>query len=468
MASTAKQNNIFGKPANTTVDKDSTDELSVWVLAWPSVLANLLFSIVGLVGIRFVSPLGAEAVAAVTAGSHIFYGMQTVMLAISTGTTALVARSWGSGDAEEANKVVLVSLWLSSLCAIAISIPCVLVPDLVVAPLGLDPSTEAQASQMVVWLAIFNVAFAVNFVMSAALRAAGDSKIPLLMALVTNIANLLLLYPAVYGLGEHFPAQGAAGVALAAGLAFLVSSLMAVGLWMKGLLIIKFHWTRFMQRNRLATLYQISYPAAIEQLVIRIGFFVFMALISQVYGTVAFAAYGVGVQLLSVCFVVGFGFSIAGATLTGQHLGRGDTVGATQSGLQALKYTVLSMSVLGATVVLLAEPLARLLVTDEAVIHYTVIFIYVLGAAQPLMAVEFALGGALRGAGDTKFPLKAVLAGLLVVRLSLSMLAIALGLDVGWVYAALLGDYLVKAIMLIARFRGGRWHSVLPSGYSIR
>lgn len=456
------------RPKNASTDLVNTEQLSVWALAWPSVLANLLFSIVGVVGIRFVSPLGAEAVAAVTAGSQIFYGMQTIMLAISTGTTAMVARSWGSKDTEEVTKVVLVSLWLSSLCAIAVSIPCLLVPDLVVIPFGLDASTAEQASQMVVWLAIFNIAFAVNFVMSAALRAAGDSRTPLWMAVITNVANLLLLYPAVYGLGEYFPAQGSSGVALAAGLAFFISSLLVLGLWLKGALIIKFQWVRFMQRNRLASLYHISYPAGIEQLVIRIGFLVFMALISQVYGTVPFAAYGVGVQLLSICFVVGFGFSIAGATLTGQYLGKGDPEGAMKSAMQALKYAVLSMCVLGTAVVVLAEPLARLLVTDEAVIHYTVIFIYVLGAAQPLMAVEFVIGGALRGAGDTRFPLKAVLIGLLLVRLSLSMLAIALGLDVGWVYAALIGDYLVKAIMLMFRFKGKRWQSVLPSKYAAR
>ena len=461
MAFEAQQKTSSEQSDAKSQDSDHS-ELSVWALAWPTVLSNLLFSIVGVAGIGFVSPLGAEAVAAVTVGSQIFYGMQTVLLAISAGTTALVARNWGSKNTEEATKVVLASLWISLLFAIAISVPCFLVPELVVAPFGLDASTVEQAARMVVWISIFNIVFAVYFVMSAALRAAGDTKTPLRLAVITNIIHVSLLYPAIYGVSDILPAQGAAGVALAVGIAFSVSSIVVLGMWVKGALIIPFQWVKFIQRQRLFALYYVSYPAGMEQLVIRIGFFVFMAIISQVYGTVPFAAYGVGVQLLSLCFVVGFGFSIAGATLTGQYLGQKKPEEAAHSAKLALKYAVLSMSILGVAAILLAEPLARLLVADEAVVHYTVIFIYILGVAQPLMAVEFAIGGALRGAGDTRFPLKAVLAGLLVVRLGLSLLAIALGLDVVWVYAALLGDYLVKAIMLMARFKSRRWQNALP------
>ena len=64
---------------------------------------------------------------------------------------------------------------------------------------------------------------------------------------------------------------------------------------------------------------------AIEQFVFKLGSWAFMALVAQ-YGTATYAAYGIGVQILSVSFVVGFGFSIAGATLfeVGQYLGAGD------------------------------------------------------------------------------------------------------------------------------------------------
>ena len=92
----------------------------------------------------------------------------------------------------------------------------------------------------------------------------------------------------------------------------------------------------------------------------------------------------------------------------------------------------------------------------------TVQFIYLLGAMMPLLAVEFAIGGSLRGAGDTRFPLVATILGLLVMRCGLAALATYLGLAVFWVYAALVGDYLLKGSMLIWRFYRGRWKTVVP------
>jgi len=63
-------------------------------------------------------------------------------------------------------------------------------------------------------------------------------------------------------------------------------------------------------------------------------------------------------------------------------------------------------------IIFAAEPMARFLIDDPEVIRLTVVFIHVLGSVQVLMAIEYSLGGALRGAGDTRFPFLTVLIGL--------------------------------------------------------
>jgi Na+-driven multidrug efflux pump len=82
---------------------------------------------------------------------------------------------------------------------------------------------------------------------------------------------------------------------------------------------------------------------------------------------------------------------------------------------------------------------------------------------MPLLAVDFAIGGALRGAGDTRFPLVATFLGLIGVRCGLAAVATFMGLPVFWVYAALVGDYLLKAGLLVWRFHGGRWRTAVHS-----
>ena len=151
----------------------------------------------------------------------------------------------------------------------------------------------------------------------------------------------------------------------------------------------------------------------------------------------------------------------------GQHLGAKDFEGAARSGWRSLWLAVVSMGSVGLLVVAFAQELAEYFIGDGALtVTYTVQFIYVLGAMMPLLAVEFAIGGSLRGAGDTRFPLITTVLGLLVMRCGLAAVAAYLGAPVIWVYAALIGDYVLKSILLIWRFRQGRWKTILPESYN--
>ena len=94
------------------IEKVSSPEtLSIWGLAWPSILANILFAAVGIVGLKAVGALGTEALAAVGTGQRIFV-IQSLIMAVSTGTTALIARAYGSGNKNEGALVLFDSLWI--------------------------------------------------------------------------------------------------------------------------------------------------------------------------------------------------------------------------------------------------------------------------------------------------------------------------------------------------------------------
>ena len=121
-----------------------------------------------------------------------------------------------------------------------------------------------------------------------------------------------------------------------------------------------------------------------------------------------------------------------------------------------------TMGVLGAIVIYFARDLAAFFIgNDVDTIQHTVEFTYVLGAMMPLMAVDFAIGGSLRGAGDTRFPMLATFFGLIGMRCTLAAIFTYFGLPVRWVYAALIGDYVLKGAMLLWRFQSGRWKYVV-------
>jgi putative MATE family efflux protein len=433
----------------------------IWQLAFPSILGNLSFTIVAMVQTKFVGELGAQALAAVGAGQRVFFAMQAILMAVSVGTTALVARAWGARDYQEASRVTMASLVLAGAFALAVTLLGLIFARHVASVFGLDPTTLDMAAANIRWLCVFNLAFAVNFILGAALRASGDAWSPLWISGGVNLLNVPLLYALVLG-NWGSPRLGVAGAAIALGISFSAGALVLMGLWMRNKFRVKHVSGGWWRRRRLKQLLDIGYPAAVEQGVFQVGFFVFLMLIGNFYGTEAFAAYNIGVNLLMVCMTVGFGFSIAGSTLVGQHLGANDHAAATRSGWRSMWLAMMTMGVLGALVIFFAEALATFFLGDEPLtILYTVQFIYVLGSMMPLLAVDFAIGGALRGAGDTRFPLVATFLGLIGMRCGLAALATFMGLPVFWVYAALVGDYLLKAALLIWRFRSGRWRTIV-------
>ena len=166
------------------------------------------------------------------------------------------------------------------------------------------------------------------------------------MSIGVNVMNIPLLYAFIFG-RWGMPEMGVAGAAIAAGISFTVGTGVLLIMWIKQKFRVKHVNSGWWRRERLRALVNIGYPAAVEQGVFQFGFFIFLMLIGNYYGTEAFAAYNIGVNILAVCMTVGFGFSIAGSTLVGQNLGADDHEGAARSGWRALFFAIISMGTLG-------------------------------------------------------------------------------------------------------------------------
>jgi putative MATE family efflux protein len=433
---------------------------TIWSLAWPVIITFSLESIVGLIDMLMVGRLGASAVAAVGVGVQILHAVAAAMFAVGTGTLAIVARHIGARERDAAEDVLMQSIAAAVALAAAAVIPVIVWAPFLVRAFGVEASVVATGATYVRIEMLGVPAEAVIFVVAMGLRGAGDTRTPLLVSAALGLIKVIGNYTLIFG---HFglPALGVAGAACATVLSFASGAALAVGLLARGRLTLRLHLRGMLPRLAvIRRVLAIGYPAAIEHVLMQIGFFLYIVFASQ-YGTAAVAAYFIGVRILALSFLPGFGFAAAAGALVGQNLGAGRPVRAERSGWAANRLAVYLMTAGGLCVFIAARPIARLFVDDPLVIEDAVSFILVLAAAQPLMAIDFTIGGALRGAGDTRFPLVAVFVGFYGCRLGVAYLVtFVFQLDLFWLWFALVGDYVARALLKGYRFKSGRWKTV--------
>ena len=437
------------------------ETLSVWGLAWPPIVGNLLFASVGVISIKAVGTLGAEAVAAVGTGQRMVWVFQALLMAVMTGTTALVARAVGSKNMIEAAHVTRLAIGVSIALSLITTLVIVLFAEKFIGIFGLAPVAQELAVTYLTISILFIPFMAIGMVIGAALRAAGDVKTPMYIGIFTNIIAIYLLLGLVNG-QYGMPKLGILGAALAMGISFAIGAAIQLYLWLANKLVVPLGKAGSFTKERLRQLITISYPAGIESFVFQFGMLSFFWIVAM-YGTEEVAAYNIGVNILMLSFILGNGFSVAAATLSGQFLGASDPVAAYKSGYQAAGMTMLAMSLSGLLLAFFAEPIAWFFIQDEEVVKFAVIFVWIFAMAQPFMALEFSLGSTLRGAGDTRSPLVITIIGLLVIRVPIAFLLYYLEMPVQWIFATLIIDYFVKGILLITRYRSKRWMKVLKT-----
>ena len=430
---------------------------TTWALAWPVILSFSIESLVGLCDTVMVGRLGSAAVAAVGVGTQILSGVNVTLFAVGTGSLAVVARHVGAGEIRAAEETLLQAILAAAVVSLAVIVPVEVWAPQVVALFRVDAAVVTAGAAFVRAVMLEVPAAATVFVIATGLRAAGDTRTPLLIGAVVGTLNVALAYVLIFG-HAGLPALGVVGAGIATVVAFSTGAALGLVLLVRGSLRLRLRRSVPLVRlDVVRRVLRIGYPAAIEQAMMQLGFVVYIVFASG-YGTAAVAAYFIGVRILALSFLPGLGFAAAAGTIVGQSLGAGRSNEAERGGWTALQLCLALMTAAGMAIFAAARPIARVFVDDPLVIADAVDFIRVLAVAQPLMAVDYALGGALRGAGDTRFPLWTVLLGFYLCRLGFAWVATAvLHADVVWVWAALLGDYAARATLKSWRFRSGVW-----------
>lgn len=438
---------------------------SVLAIAAPSVIELVLSAATQLVDTIMVGRLGAYAISAVGLTTQPKFMMLASFMALNVGSTALIARFKGQEDRQAAELVTTQSLLLALAVSAALTIPGIVFARNFVIFMGAASDTIEAATTYFRILMIGFIPTVMPMAVSALLRGVGDAKTSMRFNVTANLVNVVLNYIMIYG-HFGFPALGVAGAAIATIISHGVASVMAFAAisgrrsTMGEKSYAHLHLTKENLKphfKMLKRILRIGLPSAGEQFVLRFGLLIYTLTITAL-GTNVFAAHQIVLSILNLSFVNGQAFGFAAASLSGQALGRQDPEGAKKASAASQKMGALVSTVMGLLMFVFRYQLVGLFTGEEEIIALSAGVMLIVAIIQPFQSSFQIFAGALRGAGDSLYPAISISVGILGIRPALSYVFVhnlAWGLYGAWI--ALIADQIIRFIMIMLRFRGGRW-----------
>lgn len=441
----------------------------VFKLAMPAVSELVLNTLVGLVDILLVGQMSmatiaalgygvAPALAATGLAGEMFWTMSLLFMAIGTGCTALVARATGAKDPETANMALRQGLVMGILSAAVMSVVAIGFAESVMQVYRSEALVSELGAQFIRILGYSFFPTAIMMIGMASLRGAGDTRTPLMIMIVVNLVNVGISYVLISGVPGIAP-MGVEGAAIGAATARTVGGLITLVLLLRGRAGLWLKLQFSLNRDMIQRIVRVGWPFAGEQMVFQGALILFIGMINQL-GTAAYAAHNLVIRIESLAFLPGWGYGIAASALVGQALGAKSPEEADAATYEALKQTSLMMVILGGLMALFPELLLAFFVHDAEVIAAGIIPLQIAGAFQIAMGANFVLSGALRGAGDTRWPLYTKVISTWGLRLPITYLALMSGAGLVGVWIAMGADFCSQAILAYVRFRQGKWRTM--------
>ena len=420
----------------------------ILLLAVPAFGALIAEPLYVLTDTAIVGRLGTPELAGLAIASAILLSAHAALIFLAYGTTGLVGRLIGAGSPQRAAEQGIAGMWLSVGLGIAVSLGMWAASDWLV---GLfDPSPDV-ADLALTYLRISLIGFTALLAAMAAtgyLRGAQDTMTPLVIAVGSAVANLLIELVLVFELD-----MGIAGSAWST----------VIAQW--GAAIVFAVAVRRRVRAAGASLRLVAaaarrYARVGLQMFIRTsslrGSFVLAAVFASRIGTTEVASHEIGVQVWSFFSLALDAVAIAGQAMVAKELGAGRPDVARAASVRMIGMSIQLSAVFGLALVILREPLASVFSNDPAVVSLSGFILLFVALAQPVNAAAFAFDGIFIGAGDLGFlawAMAGAAAGFAIVGGTVRIL----DLGIGWLWAALTLFMFFRAAPQWIRFRGDAW-----------
>jgi putative MATE family efflux protein len=432
-------------------------------LAWPVLAEQVLAMMVGFSDTLLAGHyLGESHLAAMTLVGYLLWTCYGLCSLVCIGATAMIARFVGAGDWVMANRVLGQSVLIGGVVAVITTILAFALGEHLVWAFDLEGEAADLATRFLRLLLPTVPAIILEAVLIASLRGAGDTLTGLVAMVLVNVVNIVLSWGLLLGVGP-LPEWGWDGLATGTAVGFALGGILPLAVLIHGRrgLKLEWRWLKFDLElsKRIA---RVGLPGGIDVMSVIGCQLVFLTLVNRL-GTLSIAAHGVAIRLESLAYLPGSAFEVAAGTLAGQFLGAGDRRRAIHSVLGALACGSGLMLMAALVLFFGAVPLVDLFLgaRQVAVAEIAAPLLRIVAVAVLPLSLVMVLTGALRGAGDTRWPLLFTVFGFLGVRFPVAwLLAFHWGWGIQGAWYAIAADLTVRAALFVARFAHGGWQKV--------
>lgn len=403
--------------------------------------------------------VGDNALAAVGASGPVLNLLLVLFMGIATGATIMVSQYFGARQHELLSTTVGNTITLTVLSSVFIMVvgPLVTHPLMTILNTPEDIYADSCTYLIIIFLGILGGA-GYN-ILSGVLRGLGDSFMPLVYLVIACLLNIVL--DLLFVVSFHW---GVAGVAIATGIAQLVSAVLCLIrlLHMKEIVVVPRSSLR-LHKELVVRLTKLGLPSGLAQAIFSLAAIVVQSLTNS-FGTEVIAASIIVMRVDGFAMMPNFTFGTAMTTYAGQNIGAGKIDRVHQGTKSGMLLGLIVSSCLTVMILLFGRILMGWFTNTQAIIDLGFHMMCILAVGYIAMSVTQGLSGVMRGAGDTMTPMWISFITTVVIRVPLAygiaFFTRSAELPHGnpdCLYISLLISWVLGALITYALYRRGKW-----------
>lgn len=426
----------------------------------PVIIEQFLEYLVGLADSIMVAHVGEAAVSGVSLVDFVMALLISLFAALSTGGAVIAGQYLGAKQPDKSREAANQLVWFSGVISVLIMILVYLAEPFILDVLfgQITESVRKEANTYLMITALSIPFLALYNAGAAIFRTMGNSKLPMKVMLIMNIAhaagNAVLIY------GFDFGTEGVAIPTLLSRIA-AAAVIIALAFNKKQPLYITKSWRHKFDWTMIKRILGIGVPYGLENGLFYFGRLIVLSLVAT-FGTASIAANAVSGTIVMFQVLPGMAIGLGLTVVIARCVGAGDFAQARYYTKKVMGFVYAAHLVSCAVVLAVLPAIMALYGLSEAATAMAVQNVWWHGAFMVLIwPLAYTLPVTFRAAGDAKFPMLVGVLSMFLCRIALAyLLSSYFGMGMFGTWVAMFIDWIVKAGIFVYRYLGGQWMRV--------